>query len=303
MLFTMRMSCTHAVFPLFFPPNFCWSRFLYVCQLFLLRRYFFLLFAFFTVPKKCCSQWECHVRTQFSLCFFLQIFAEVAFCTFASFFYWVTIFTVLFAFFTVPKKCYSQWESHVRTQSFLLAKVYPTLKFTHFFEDKVSTTTIWCINNLIWYSEFFFPLVLGKAVKRKKNSWWRTGFLSLLPSLSNFEFFSLPIIREIARGSDWKFYYLFVWKTSERKKIIQGLELDLHSLCRISSFFLFCSLQVPTRVTYKRCELTFRMHVCRCSLCHSSRSNQNLGRAGTTAASRVVFSRLMNGKKTRKLKG
>ena len=37
----------------------------------------------------------------------------------------------------------------------------------------------------------------------------------------------------------WKFYYLFVWKTSERKKIIQGLELDLHSLCRISSF-LFC---------------------------------------------------------------
>ena len=169
MLFTMRMSCTHAVFPLFFPPNFFWSRFLYVCQLFLLRRYFFLLFAFLRFPRNVVLNENVMYARSFPSVFSFKFFAEVAFCTFASFFYWVTIFTVLFAFFTVPKKCYSQWESHVRTQSFLLAKVYPTLKFTHFFEDKVSTTTIWCINNLIWYSEFFFHWYLEKLWNGKKK--------------------------------------------------------------------------------------------------------------------------------------
>ena len=67
-------------------------------------------------------------------------------------------------------------------------------------------------------------------------------------------------------------------------------------------FFLFSPGSKRSKSRAMRADVSF-VTVC-CAHCNSSRSNQNLGSTVTTSASRVVFSRLMNGKKkTRNLKG
>jgi len=60
-------------------------------------------------------------------------------------------------------------------------------------------------------------------------------------------------------------------------------------------FFLFSPGSKRSKSRAMRADVSF-VTVC-CAHCNSSRSNQNLGSTVTTSASRVVFSRLMNGGK------